>query len=94
MKAGFLCLHLVSALFFASIVYADSEFGGSFFSNEFLDGYVEHRADAGTADASGWFHARSSKGRFAVTLPFRFQDWSVEVPEWKGASHSIGISPF
>ncbi len=38
---------------------------------------TKHRFGAGEADASGWYPATSTKGRFSVSLPNRFSDFTT-----------------
>ena len=44
------------------------------------DGMTMHRKAAGTMDSSGWINADSTRGRFAVRLPLKFNDFTVQMP--------------
>jgi hypothetical protein len=39
-----------------------------------------HRLQAGTADASGWYPARSTHGKFSVLMPAKFNDFETVAP--------------
>ena len=40
-----------------------------------------HRENAGTLDADGWTTAESTEGRFAVRLPCKFNDFTIDTPQ-------------
>jgi hypothetical protein len=42
------------------------------------DGITMHRLHAGVLDAEGWTRAMSTEGRFAVSLPCRFEDLTAD----------------
>jgi len=48
------------------------------------------RTQAGIFDSTGWTAAVASKGSFKVKLPFKFEEWSVLVPEYNQLVFSIG----
>ena len=41
-------------------------------------GMIMHRTQAGTLDKSGWTSAESTQGAFKVSLPCKFNDFTVE----------------
>lgn len=47
---------------------------------------VMHRKIAGTRDSSGWYHADSTEGQFAVDFPLQFNDFTIrsKQPDGRG----------
>jgi len=39
---------------------------------------IMHRVDDTTKDASGWYYAKSTEGNFSVSLPARFNDFTIQ----------------
>lgn len=69
-------------------------------AQSFPDGMTMHRKAAGILDSSGWTDAASTKGRFSVRLPLKFNDFMMRMPETEanvetmfgiGAKSSEGI---
>jgi hypothetical protein len=46
-------------------------------------GMTMHRTQAGIPDATGWVTATSTNGGFAVRLPMKFNDFSMDSPDAK-----------
>jgi len=57
---------------------------------ELPDEVTMHRSQAGVFEEDGWTQAVASKGNFEVKVPFKFEDWSVFIPEYEQFVHSIG----
>ncbi len=58
------------------------------------DGLEMHRLQAGELDATGWAVARSTYGRFSVSLPGKFNDYSVKDKAKDGTpqtAHTVGM---
>jgi len=59
-------------------------------TSELPENVYIHRSQAGVLDDSGWTEAVAMQGSFEVRLPFKFEEWSVFVPEYDRFVHSIG----
>jgi hypothetical protein len=56
-------------------------------------GLTMHRQRAGAPNADGWYDAKSTEGRFSVSLPIPFNDFTLRAKEKDGAevvSYVIG----
>ena len=68
-------------------------FAAAAFAQALPPGMTMHRVQAGEADASGWMVAASTRGGFSVSLPLKFNDFTVAESDPKAAvlhTHVVG----
>jgi len=81
---------LRATIFWFFLVCLNVQAAGIRWTGELPENVDLDRTQAGILDSTGWTVAVASKGGFEVKLPFKFEEWSVLVPEYNQLVFSIG----